>query len=309
MVDNYDAIKSNGRFHMDDASSMPEAQNMSKAECKVHFVTDVKKVLLDDGNIKLDIITAAKIAGIQAAKKTSDFIPLKHTNKLTWVDITLDVIQDHLKIICTVKAVSRSPLETEALTGVAVAALTIVDLCKDYDSQISIQDLKLVPPPRDKNKRLSIKTPIRVGVIVISDRVIAGLADDDAGKILQRGFKEAGYNSEHYEIISNDSDKLVDKIQDWLEKGIELILTTGGNGIGPRDITLTSLEPFFDYRLEGIEQTMHSIAQINNHGFYIDRLAAGKIGKSIVICLPLDPALANDALNVLIPNIHQAFEF
>ena len=94
-----------------------------------------------------------------------------------------------------------------------------------------------------------------------------------------------------------------------LEKNIGLIFTLGGNGSGPRDITLSSLEPFFDYRLEGIEQTMHSLAQVNHNGIYIDRLAAGKIGKSIVICLPLNSNLATDALNVLVPNIHQAFEF
>ena len=98
-------------------------------------------------------------------------------------------------------------------------------------------------------------------------------------------------------------------LQDWLEQDIELVVTTGGNGIGPRDITLSSLEPFFDYRLEGVEQTLHSIAQIHNQGFYVDRLAAGKIGKTIVICLPMDPDLAQDALNVFLPNIHQAFEF
>jgi molybdenum cofactor biosynthesis protein MoaC len=309
MVDKSDAIKSNGFFHMNDASSMPEAQNISRAECKIHFSADIKKILLNDGVLRQDIITAAKIAGIQAAKKTSDFIPLRHSNKLTWADISFDIIQDHLKIINTVKAVSRSGLDMEALTGASAAALTVFDLCREYDTEISIQDLKIIPQPKEKGKKLSIKTPIRIGVIVISDRVIAGLAEDEAGKVLQRGFKEAGYNADHYEIISNDSDKLVDKIQNWLEKGIELIITTGGNGIGPRDITLTSLEPFFDYRLEGIEQTLHSIAQINNQGFYIDRLAVGKIGKSIVICLPLDPVLANDTLNILIPNIHLAFEF
>lgn len=305
----FDAIKSNGRFNMDDASSKPEAHNSAKAECKVHFAGDIKEILLKDGILKADIITTAKIAGIQASKKTSDIIPLNHTNKLDWVDISFDLIQDHLKIIATTKAISRSDLEMEALTAVSIAALTIVDLCKDYDPKITIMDIKLIPPKVDKNKSLSVKTPVRVGIVIISDRVIAGLSDDEPGKILQDGFRKAGYIADEYSVISNDSDKLVDTIQDLLEKGIELIITIGGNGIGPRDITLSSLEPFFDYRLEGIEQTMHSIAQINHNGIYIDRLAAGKIGKSIVICLPLNSSLATDALNVLVPNIHQAFEF
>ena len=98
---NFNTIKSNGRFDMDDASSKPEAQNSAKAECKVYFSADINKILSTDGALKTDIITAAKIAGIQAAKKTSDIIPLNHSNKLNWVNVTFDLIQDHLKIIAT----------------------------------------------------------------------------------------------------------------------------------------------------------------------------------------------------------------
>lgn len=293
---------------MDDSSSRPEAQATAQAEAKVYFNNGTERIILEDGNPKTDIITAAKIAGIQAAKKTSEFIPLHHSNALNWIEVDITAEDKYLKIISTVKAITRSGLEMEALTATSVAALTIVDLCKESDPGVTIQDLKLVQRA-SKKKILTTKTSLKVGVIVISDRVIAGLAEDEAGQILQEGFKDAGYQMDNYSIISNDSDKLVEKIQDWLEHDIELIVTTGGNGIGPRDITLSSLEPFFDYRLEGVEQTLHSIAQVNNNGFYVDRLAAGKIGKTIVICLPLDPHLAQDALNVFLPNIHQAFEF
>lgn len=308
MISKNGIIKSNGHFHMDDSSSNPQAQTEAQAEAKVYFNNGTEKIILQDGNPKTDIITTAKVAGIQAAKKTSDFIPLHHTNTLNWIAVDISAEEKYLKILSTVKAISRSSLEMEALTAVSVAALTIVDLCKESDPGITIQDLKLVPR-KTKKKILTVKTSLKVGIIVISDRVIAGLAEDDAGQILKEGFKDAGYQTDNYTVISNDADKLVEKIQDWLEQGIELVVTTGGNGIGPRDITLSSLEPFFDYRLEGVEQTLHSIAQIHNQGFYVDRLAAGKIGKTIVICLPMDPDLAQDALNVFLPNIHQAFEF
>ena len=308
MGNNGGIIKSNGHFHMDDASSRPEAQAKAQAEAKVYFNNGTEKIIVEDGNPKIDVITAAKVAGIQAAKKTSEFIPLHHSNTLNWVEIDISAEEKYLKIVSTVKAITRSSLEMEALTATSVAALTIVDLCRDSDPGVSIQDLKLVQREAKKNI-LNTKTSLNVGIVVISDRVIAGLAEDEAGQILQQGFKEAGFQMDNYSIISNDSDKLVEKVQDWLEQDIELIVTLGGNGIGPRDITLSSLEPFFDYRLEGVEQTLHSIAQINNNGFYLDRLAAGKIGKTIVICLPMDVNLAQDALSVFLPNIHQAFEF
>ncbi|KAA3610222.1 MAG: bifunctional molybdenum cofactor biosynthesis protein MoaC/MoaB [Calditrichaeota bacterium] len=298
----------NGHFNMDDSSSKPEAQQSAKAEGKIYFSNGAREILLADNNPKADVITAAKVAGIQAAKRTSEFIPFHHANSLNWVELDFSSSEDHIKIESTVKAVTRSGLEMEALTAVSVAALTILDICKDHDQQVNIQDIKIVPKV-SKKKMLTVKTPLKVGVLVISDRITAGLADDEVGQMLQSGFAKAGYHANNYSIISNDADKLIEKVQEWLEQNIELIITTGGNGIGPRDITLTSLEPFFDFRMEGLEQTLHSIAQVNNNGFYIDRLAAGKIGKTIVICLPIDNALAQDALNVILPNIHQAFEF
>ncbi len=308
MVDKNEIIKSNGFFNMDDSSSNPAAQQSAKAEGKIFFSNGAREILLKENTPKTDVVTAAKVAGIQAAKRASEVIPFHHANTLNWVELNFSAGEDHIKIESTVKAVSRSGLEMEALTAVSVAALTLLDICKEHDQQVNIQDLKLVPKV-SKKKMLTVKTPIKVGIIVISDRITAGLADDEVGQLLQSGFANAGYHANNYSIISNDSDKLIEKVQEWLEQSIELIITAGGNGIGPRDITLTSLEPFFDFRMEGLEQTLHSIAQVNNNGFFVDRLAVGKIGKTIVICLPIDVALAQDALNVILPNMHQAFEF
>jgi cyclic pyranopterin phosphate synthase len=308
MENNKTLTETNGHFNMNDSSSKPEAQQTAKAEGKIFFSNGARDILLEENNPKTDVITAAKVAGIQAAKRTSEFIPFHHGNALNWVELNFSSGEDHIKIESTVKAVTRSGLEMEALTAVSVAALTMLDICKDYDQEVNIQEIKIVHKV-SKKKMLTVKTPIKVGVIVISDRITAGLADDEVGQLLQSGFANAGYHANNYSVISNDSDKLIEKVQEWLEQNIELIITTGGNGIGPRDITLTSLEPFFDFRMEGLEQTLHSIAQVNNSGFYIDRLAAGKIGKTIVICLPIDADLAQDALNVILPNIHRAFEF
>lgn len=293
---------------MDDSSSKPEAQQIARAEGKIFFSNGAKEILLEANSPKADVVTAAKVAGIQAAKRASEFIPFHHANTLNWAELDFTSEEDHIRIEATVKAVTRSGLEMEALTAVSVAALTMLDICKDHDQKVNIQDVRLIPR-ESKKKILAVNTPLKVGIVVISDRITAGLGDDSVGQLLQSGFAKAGYHANNYAVISNDADKLIEKVQEWLELNIELVITIGGNGIGPRDITLTSLEPFFDFRMEGLEQTLHTIAQVNNNGFYIDRLAAGKIGKTIVICLPIDEALASDALNVILPNIHQAFEF
>lgn len=293
---------------MNDASAKPAAQNYAQAEGKVYFSKQAGEIILEKENLKNDIITTARVAGIQAAKRASEFIPFHHSKNLNWADLDFKIENETIVISAVVKAVTQSNLDMEAMTAVSVAALTIIDLCREHGFEAHIRDIKMVPRETSKNM-LAVRSPQKVGILVISDRIMAGLAEDKAGQILKDGFKKAGYNSDNYTIISNNADTLIEKVQHWLEIDVELIITLGGNGIGPRDITLTSLEPFFDFRIEGIEQTLHSIAQLNNNGFYVERLAAGKIGKTLLICLPLDQSLAQNAMNALLPNIHQVFEF
>ncbi|MCB0284159.1 MAG: bifunctional molybdenum cofactor biosynthesis protein MoaC/MoaB [Calditrichae bacterium] len=308
MIDAKEIIKENGLYHMHDASAKPAAHNTSGAEGKIIVNDAARASILDNDKLKNDVVTAARVAGIQAAKRAAEFIPFHHSNTLTWVDLEFKSESDHIQISSVVKAVTPSSVDMEALTAVSVAALTILDMCREQDPEAYIKDIKLVPKTNAK-KMLAVRKPQKVGILVISDRIMAGLAEDKVGLSLKDGFTKAGYNTDNYDIISNDADKLIEKVQKWLENDVELIFTLGGNGIGPRDITLTSLEPFFDFRIEGIEQTLHSIAQMNNSGFYVERLAAGKIGKTLLICLPLDQSLAQNAMNVLLPNIHQVFEF
>lgn len=308
MSENKQLIAEENNFLMEDASELPATQTEAQAETKVYFSNGAREIVLKEGVAKEEVVTAAKIAGIQAAKRTSEFIPFHHYNPLTWVDISFEPAIDYIKITASVKALSRAGLEMEALTAASVAGLTIVDLCKDHDRGVNMQDLKLVPKRIVKDVT-HITTTIRVGIIVISDRITAGIDRDETGTILMEGFENAGFEAGEYVVIPNDTDKLIDQIQEWLEQDIGLIITAGGNGIGPRDITLNAVEPFFDFRMEGVEQVLHSIAQANNNGFYMDRLAAGKIGKSIVLCLPLDSNLAKSMLPVVLPNIHQAFDF
>ncbi len=306
MVDAVEKIKSNGRFHMQDASNHPQSLNFARAEAHLVLSEAAKGDLFDGDNIKKSIETAALVAGTQAAKRAHEFIPMHHQNVLSWIELEFEAKDDDIRIVAMVKAVGRSGLEMEALSAVSVAALTFIDFCS-MPQGVTLQGMRIIPEEK-KQKSLSISTPLNVGVLVISDRIIAGLAEDEAGQIYREGFAAVGCGTDHYSIISNDPDKLVEKIQEWLENDVDLIITVGGNGVGQRDVTLAALEPFFDFRLEGVEQSLYNIARINNSGFFYNRLAAGKIGKSIVMCMPIDALMARDALAVLAPNIHQIFE-
>jgi len=95
---------------------------------------------------KGDVLTVAKIAGIQAAKKTSELIPLCHNIFITKVDVNLilDEKTKNIKIKSFAKTVSKTGIEMEALTAVSVAALTIYDMCKAVEKTIKIKDIHLL---------------------------------------------------------------------------------------------------------------------------------------------------------------------
>ena len=89
---------------------------------------------------------------------------------------------------------------------------------------------------------------------------------------------------------------------------MELILTTGGTGLGPRDLTIALIEKLFDSRLPGVEQALHAYGRSKIATAALSRLAAGVIGGTIVVCLPGSPGAARDGLTVLVPTIFHAFQ-
>jgi len=98
---------------------------------------------------KGDVLNTARIAGVMAAKKTPDLIPLCHGLNLTSVDVQFEVGQDRVAITATTRANDRTGVEMEALTAVSVAALTIYDMCKAVDKGMIIGDLRLLEKTKE----------------------------------------------------------------------------------------------------------------------------------------------------------------
>src|SRR5213078_2244346 len=93
---------------------------------------------------KGNVFATARIAGIQAAKQTAHLIPLCHTLPLSEVKIDIVISNDHAEVKCTARTVAQTGVEMEALTGVAVALLTIYDMCKAVDKEMEISEVRLV---------------------------------------------------------------------------------------------------------------------------------------------------------------------
>ncbi|HTR41964.1 MAG TPA: cyclic pyranopterin monophosphate synthase MoaC [Pseudomonadales bacterium] len=111
-----------------------------KLLCASATIRALKKNALPKG----DVLTVAQIAGIQAAKKTGDLIPLCHPLGLNHVEVSFKVRHNAIEIICAAETVSQTGVEMEALTGVSIAALTLYDMCKAVDKTMRIEGIHVV---------------------------------------------------------------------------------------------------------------------------------------------------------------------
>ena len=135
-----------GNANMVDVGNKPESQRIAIASGRVLMKPETLK-LIKDGNIKKgDVLTVARIAGIMAAKRTSDLIPLCHPiaiNKIA-IDLTLDETNNAIDIRATVRTTGKTGVEMEALTAVSTAALTIYDMAKAVDREMRLSDIHLL---------------------------------------------------------------------------------------------------------------------------------------------------------------------
>jgi cyclic pyranopterin monophosphate synthase len=137
-------IAANGRARMVDVSAKPISTRIAIASGKISLRKETVALIHKNEIAKGDVVATAKIAGIQAAKQTAHLIPLCHTIPLSEVKIDIKVSDEGAEVRCTARTVAQTGVEMEALSGVAIALLTIYDMCKAVDKQMALSKIHLV---------------------------------------------------------------------------------------------------------------------------------------------------------------------
>jgi molybdenum cofactor biosynthesis protein MoaC len=299
-------LDNKGNVKMVDVTDKVVTTRIAKAEGKISMLPETILAIQNDALPKGNVLTTAKISGIQSAKKTAEIIPMCHQLNLSFVDIEFEMQDNVILIKSIVKTKEATGVEMEALSVVSSAALTIYDMCKAVDKTMIIGEIKLVKKIGGKSDNAVEYRP-NVGVITLSDSISSGQGEDKSGPILVDGFKNAGCSVDYQKVLPDGSEELVSTIQDWVNNDVELIITTGGTGLGPRDLTIETLEKIFDSKLPGVEQALHAYGRGKVTTAMLSRLTAGVVDGAIVICLPGSTGAAKDALKVLIPTIFHSF--
>jgi cyclic pyranopterin phosphate synthase len=143
LADKFSHTDKTGKAKMVDVGAKPDVKRVAIAKGSINLGPDTIKLIKANHLKKGDVLAVAKIAGIQAAKKTSSLIPLCHPLLLTNIEVSFEIKKDRIEIEAAVECTGKTGVEMEALTAVSVAALTIYDMCKAVDKKMRIGDIYL----------------------------------------------------------------------------------------------------------------------------------------------------------------------
>lgn len=251
---------------------------------------------------KGDPIPIARVAAVQAAKNTSQIIPYCHPLPIDHVDVAFEFAVERIEVRVTVKAIYKTGVEMEALTAASVAALTIYDMAKMIDQDLEIENVTLLSKEGGKSDWTIDHGWGRAAVVVVSDSVAAGAAQDRSGQRLVDELAACGAEVAPLEVLADEPDKvaaLLKRLAD--DDQVDVVITTGGTGLGPRDTTPEAVARVIDRPISSLSDAIRAYGQERNPRAMLSRGVAGVRGTTLIVALPGSTAAVVDAAAVLMP--------
>ena len=143
-------VDGSGKARMVDVSGKPRVRRTARAEGYVLLEPGTLELVKENALAKGDVLAAARIAGIQAAKRTADLIPLCHNIEIEHVEVGLEILADRIRVEAKAVCSDKTGIEMEALTAVSVAALTVYDMCKAVDKNMRIDGVRLLEKTKEE---------------------------------------------------------------------------------------------------------------------------------------------------------------
>lgn len=290
---------------MRNVSPKPTTLRTARARAEVTAAPETLAAILENRVPKGDPRPVAKVAAVIAAKKTTEWIPYCHNIPIEGVNVDIQLLEDRIVVEVEVITVAKTGVEMEAITAAAAAAITIYDMLKMIDDDMEIVGIRLLEKRGGKSDHGAAKG-WRGAVLTISDRISEGTAQDVSGPMLTEGLFAQGAASVESAVVPDEEEAIRSQISKWIEDGVDMIATTGGTGIGPRDRTVEALRPLITLELPGVAEQFRRYGQDRKHTAMLSRALAGVSGQSLIVALPGSPSACADALHALFPGLLHA---
>jgi cyclic pyranopterin monophosphate synthase len=294
---------------MIDVSEKPDSSRTATAQALIYVSPKTMERVKDGNSPKGNLFEAAKISATIAVKKTFELIPYCHSIPIDAINVEFAVEIDFIKIMVCVKTVWKTGVEMEALTGASIGALTMYDMLKPIDENLKIESIKVLEK-KGGIKNINLKKDgkkLYAVVIVISDT--RSIETDQSGKIIINSLKEKGFEIVDYKVIPDNQKIIEQELKRYCNKSnIDLILTSGGTGIGPRDVTPEATKNIIEREINGIAETLRKYGQQRTPTSMLSRAVAGIVGNTIIINLPGSTYAVTQSLCALFPGIMHAFK-
>ncbi|AWH94282.1 bifunctional molybdenum cofactor biosynthesis protein MoaC/MoaB [Dietzia psychralcaliphila] len=304
-----------GRVRMVDVGDKAVTTRTATAEGVFRTRPEVVDMVAGDDLGKADVLATARLAGIGAAKKTSELIPLCHQIPLNSVKVRfdLDAPVGEIRVSATARTTGRTGVEMEALTAVSVAGLTLHDMVKAVDPLATMDGVRLATKTGgkrgdwtresdDESARAGTGRPAvdsgRSAVVVVSSTAAAhGRREDTTGPAIEGWLLERDFSPVEVHVVP-DAD-VAAAVTEQVRRSPAVLLTTGGTGVAPDDRTPEATAPHLDLELPGVAEAMRARGLPSTPTAAMSRGLAGFAGRTLVANLPGSTGGVRDGLAVL----------
>jgi len=324
-------IGEDGLARMVDVGGKPPTQRIARARARVRM-SSASAGAVSRGEVpKGEVLGVARLAGIQAAKQTAGLIPLAHPLALSFVDVQATVTAEAGLVEITSEARTLGPtgVEMEAMTACAVAALTIYDMVKGLERGVVLEEIVLLEKRGGRGDYLleepaqgsatreapavaqangAAKGP-RIALLTISTSRAGRAQLDESGPRLAALAEQLGAEIAGRELIADDRAAIEQRIRHWADAGgCALVLTSGGTGVAPTDVTPEATAAVIEREIAGLAEAMRDASRGHTPYWMLSRSIAGVRGSTLIINLPGSPRSIEQVGPALLAAIPHALE-
>lgn len=294
-----------GMFDVGDKS---ETLRTAVAQAIVKVEPTTITLIKEGKSPKGSIFDAARLSATMAAKRAWDLLPYCHPIPIDSIKVDISLKEQSIEVTVDVKNVAKTGVEMEALTGACIAALTIYDMLKPVDETLSIESVRLL------KKRGGLKTfvesfdrQLKAAVLVTSDS--RGESEDQSGKVVIDRLVKNGFDVIEYRVILDEADLLELELKRFCDElKVDIVITSGGTGLGPRDITPETTKKVIEKEVSGVAEVLRAHGQKRTPLSMLSRGIAGIRGTTVIVNLPGSVKAVSESLDSLFPGIMHIYK-